>query len=611
MCGIIGAVSQRNSVPVLLNGLQRLEYRGYDSAGIAVLMPMSQGHVLERVRSLGRVAALQRQTQQLESTIGIAHTRWATHGGVTENNAHPHISHGELAVVHNGVIENYETHRLKLQAQGYHFESQTDTEVIGHLIHQQLQQHHDLSLAVLAVCRQLCGAYAIAVIWRQQPDRLVAARCGCPLIIGVGRDEYFVASDVAALLNVTREMIYLQDGDVAALRCQELQIYDAHGTPLQRPSQHSTLREDAVELGAYQHFMHKEIHEQPQALTDTLVDLVEHNFAASLFGERASSAFECVTSVLIVACGSSYYAGLVAQYWIEAFTLLPCRVETASEYRYRRSIAHPRQLVVAISQSGETLDTLEAVKHAQTLGHSCTLALCNVVDSSLARLCPMVFYTHAGPEIGVASTKAFTTQLLALFGLCLSLGESHGAIHPRNLPIYAEQIRQLPQQVQQCLNVEAQIQRWAERLQHKQHVLFLGRGSYYPIALEGALKLKETAYIHAEAYPGGELKHGPLALVDEAMPVVVLAPKDTLLEKMKANIQEVHARGAELFIFTDQESGFQAADRLNIIYLPPLLGALSPIVYTVAVQLLAYHTARCCGTDIDKPRNLAKSVTVE
>jgi glucosamine--fructose-6-phosphate aminotransferase (isomerizing) len=609
MCGIVGAVAQRNIVPILIEGLNRLEYRGYDSAGIAVL---SQG--IQRVRSVGRVAGLLQKANEagLSGFVGIGHTRWATHGGVTESNAHPHVSCGEIAVVHNGIIENHEEQRNRLKAHGYVFESQTDTEVIAHLIHYYFKQERDLFLATRCAMKELVGAYAIAAISVNATDRMVCARQGCPLLIGLGEGENFAASDVSAILSVTRKVIYLEDGDVAEIRREGVTVVDADGNQAERRIHVSDVSLASMELGPYTHFMQKEVHEQPRALTDTMEALIDDGgFSAALFGEGAEEVFAEVDSVLVLAAGTSYYAGLTAKYWLESIARIPTSVEIASEYRYRDSVPNPKQLVITISQSGETLDTMEALKHAKSLGQHLTLAISNVQESAIPRASRLIFYTRAGAEIGVASTKAFTTQLLGLFTLAATLAKQRNLLSLEQERQYLEALRQLPVSVQHALNLEPQIREWAKRFASKQHALFLGRGVHYPIALEGALKLKEISYIHAEAYPAGELKHGPLALVDENMPVVVIAPNDALLEKVKSNMQEVHARGGELFVFADLDSHFTASEDVHVIRTPRHVGVLSPIMHSIPVQLLAYHAALLKGTDVDKPRNLAKSVTVE
>ncbi|MEO6264825.1 MAG: glutamine--fructose-6-phosphate transaminase (isomerizing) [Luteimonas sp.] len=610
MCGIVGAIADRDVVPVLIEGLKRLEYRGYDSAGIAVIA----GDGVRRVRRTGRVAEMEAAAaaEHFVASLGIGHTRWATHGGVTEGNAHPHISHGEIALVHNGIIENHEQQRDRLRALGYEFESQTDTEVIAHLIHHYRAQGDDLLIALQKAVRELDGAYAIAVIDRRDPDRMVAARMGCPLLVGLGECENFVASDVSAIVSSTRRVIFLEEGDTAELTREAVRVFDATGSEVQREVHVSDVSLASLELGPYRHFMQKEIHEQPRAIGDTIEGLIDlGGFAPQLFGTRAEAVLREVESVQILACGTSYYAGLIARYWIEAIAGIPCAVDVASEYRYRSVVANPQQLIVTISQSGETLDTMEALKYAKSLGQDRTLSICNVPESAIPRASALVFYTRAGAEIGVASTKAFTTQLVALFALTGTLAKLRGNLSPQQEADYVEALRHLPGSVQHALNLEPQISAWAERFALRQHALFLGRGVHYPIALEGALKLKEISYIHAEAYPAGELKHGPLALVDEAMPVVVIAPNDRLLEKVKSNIQEVRARGGEMFVFADADSHFGASEQVHVIRTPRHVGVLSPIVHAIPVQLLAYHTALARGTDVDKPRNLAKSVTVE
>ncbi len=609
MCGIVGAIAQRNVVPILIEGLSRLEYRGYDSAGIAIL-----DNEIRRVRAVGRVAELQQKAaaQELTGQLGIGHTRWATHGGVTESNAHPHISCGEIAVVHNGIIENHEEQRVRLKELGYRFESQTDTEVIAHLIHHYYKQGSELFDATRQAAAELIGAYAIAVVALHEPEVMVCARQGCPLLVGLGEGENFVASDVSALLAVTRRVIYLEDGDVAELRRDGIRLLDGNGQATERKVHLSEVSLASMELGPYTHFMQKEIHEQPRALTDTLEALVDNGrFGPELFGQEAAEVLAQVDSILILAAGTSYYAGLTAKYWLESIARVPTMVEIASEYRYRDSVANPRQLVITISQSGETLDTMEALKHAKTLGHELTLAICNVQESAIPRASRLVFYTRAGAEIGVASTKAFTTQLIALFILAVTLAKQRGLLAPGQEQQHLECLRYLPGSVQHALNLEPQIREWAKSFANKQHALFLGRGMHYPIALEGALKLKEISYIHAEAYPAGELKHGPLALVDSNMPVVVIAPNDALLEKVKSNMQEVRARGGELFVFADLDSQFTASEGVHVIRTPRHVGTLSPVLHSIPVQLLAYHAALLRGTDVDKPRNLAKSVTVE
>jgi glucosamine--fructose-6-phosphate aminotransferase (isomerizing) len=610
MCGIVGAIAGRDVVPILTEGLKRLEYRGYDSAGIAVL----DGGI-RRVRRVGRVAEMEgaARAEGLKGIVGIAHTRWATHGGVTEPNAHPHVSGGEIAVVHNGIIENHEEQRSRLKALGYAFESQTDTEVVAHLIHHYFRESRDLFGATRKAVAELRGAYALGVVSLAQPDVVAGARMGCPLVVGLGEDENFLASDFSALVAQTRRVIYLEDGDVVELRRTGVRVVDARGTPVERRVHLSQLSADAVDLGPYRHYMQKEIHEQPRAIADTLEALVDAGAVDidGLYGAGAGAAFGEADSVLVLASGTSSYAGMVARYWIEGLAQLPCNVELGHEYRYRDSIPNPRQLVVTVSQSGETLDTMEALKRAKELGHANTLAICNVQESAIPRASRFVYYTRAGTEIGVASTKAFTTQLVALFTLALALAKARGRLTPHAEADAIGQLRFVPGSVQHALNLEPQIRAWAQRFSEREHALFLGRGMHYPVALEGALKLKEISYIHAEAYPAGELKHGPLALVDAEMPVVVIAPNDALLEKVKSNMQEVRARGGELYVFADLDSHFSESEGVHVIRTPRHAGVLSPIVHAIPVQLLAYHTAVERGTDVDKPRNLAKSVTVE
>ncbi|MGH8074644.1 MAG: glutamine--fructose-6-phosphate transaminase (isomerizing) [Lysobacter sp.] len=609
MCGIVGAIANRDVVPVLIEGLKRLEYRGYDSAGIAVL----DGADVRRVRRTGRVSEMEgaAQAEGFHAQVGIGHTRWATHGGVTEANAHPHISHG-VALVHNGIIENHEAQRERLRAMGYEFESQTDTEVIAHLIHSFLAQGLDLLAAVQQAVGELHGAFALAVVSRKEPGRMIAARMGCPLLIGLGEGENFVASDVSAIIQATRKVIFLEEGDTAEISRESVRVFDEAGAPIEREVHLSDVSLASLELGPYSHFMQKEIHEQPRAIADTIEAVIDNaGFAPELFGANAAEVLRDIEGVQILACGTSYYAGLTARYWIEAIAGLPCSVEIASEYRYRTAVANPKHLIVTISQSGETLDTMEALKYAKSLGHDRTLSICNVPESAIPRASQLVYYTRAGAEIGVASTKAFTTQLVALFTLTATLAKLHGRLDDAQEAEHLDALRHLPGSIQHALNLEPQISAWAEKFAPRDHALFLGRGVHYPIALEGALKLKEISYIHAEAYPAGELKHGPLALVDADMPVVVIAPNDRLLEKVKSNMQEVRARGGELFVFTDEDSEFGASEGVHVIRAPRHVGVLSPIMHTIPVQLLAYHVALARGTDVDKPRNLAKSVTVE
>ena len=605
MCGIVGAVAQRNIVPVLIEGLRRLEYRGYDSCGVAVLAN-GEPH---RARSVARVADLDDQVREthLEGITGIAHTRWATHGAPVTDNAHPIFSRNSLALVHNGIIENYEALREMLRGKGYEFVSQTDTEVIAHLVHSLYQG--DLFAAVRAAVQQLHGAYAIAVLHKDQPHTVVGARQGSPLVVGLGDGENFLASDALALAGSTERFIFLEEGDVCELTLEGVRIADRDGHDVQREVRQVAAYGGAVELGPYRHFMQKEIFEQPRAITDTIPQT--ETFDATLFGEGADKVFAGIDSLLILACGTSYYSGLTAKYWLESIAKIPTQVEIASEYRYRESVPNPKALVVVISQSGETADTLAALKHAQSQGHQHTLAICNVGTSAMVRQTEFSFLTHAGREIGVASTKAFTTQLVALFTLAVTLGKLRGHVNMAQETDYIKQLRHLPAALNSVLALEPQIIAWSEEFSRKENALFLGRGLHYPIALEGALKLKEISYIHAEAYPAGELKHGPLALVTEAMPVVTVAPNDTLLEKLKSNIQEVRARGGQLYVFADADTKIVSEEGIHVIRMPEHYGSLSPILHVVPLQLLAYHTACARGTDVDKPRNLAKSVTVE
>ena len=610
MCGIVGAIADRDVVPVLIEGLKRLEYRGYDSAGIAVVA----GEAVRRVRRTGRVAEMESAAlaEGFHATLGIGHTRWATHGGVTEGNAHPHISHADLALVHNGIIENHEQQRERLRALGYEFESQTDTEVIAHLIHHYRAQGDSLLVALQRAVKELDGAYALAVIDKRDPSTLVAARMGCPLLVGLGEGENFVASDVSAIVSATRRVIFLEEGDTAEVTRDGVRVFDAKDAEVLRDVHVSDVSLASLELGPYRHFMQKEIHEQPRAIADTIEAAIDDNaFSPQLFGADAEVVLRDIEAVQILACGTSYYAGLVARYWLEAIAGIPCAVDIASEYRYRDVVANPKQLIVTISQSGETLDTMEALKYAKSLGQQRTLSICNVPESAIPHASRLVYYTRAGAEIGVASTKAFTTQLVALFILTCTLAKLRGRLDAAKEAGFLDGLRQLPGSVQHALNLEPQVAVWADRFAPRQHALFLGRGMHYPIALEGALKLKEISYIHAEAYPAGELKHGPLALVDAEMPVVVIAPNDSLLEKVKSNIQEVRARGGEMFVFADADSHFGESEGVHVIRTPRHVGVLSPIVHAIPVQLLAYHAALARGTDVDKPRNLAKSVTVE
>lgn len=622
MCGIVGAVSTRNIVPVLIEGLRRLEYRGYDSCGVAV----HQNGALRRARSTSRVAELEANVaaDEVRGGTGIAHTRWATHGAPAVHNAHPHFSHGaraneasvgRIALVHNGIIENHDELRAELKARGYAFDSQTDTEVIAHLIDHLYEG--DLLDAVQRAVVQLRGAYAIAVFCRDEPHRVIGAREGSPLVLGIGAGERagegFLASDAMALAGVTDQIAYLEEGDVVDLQLGKHWITrrDAEGRfrPVQREVRTVQVHTGAAELGPYRHFMQKEIFEQPRAIADTL-DAVE-GITPELFGDGAFKVFREVDSVLILACGTSYYSGSTAKYWLESIAKIPTSVEIASEYRYRESVPNPRTLVVTITQSGETADTLAALKHARSLGMKHTLTVCNVATSAMVRECEFAYITRAGAEIGVASTKAFTTQLVGLFLLTLALAQVRGRLTDEQEAAHLKSLRHLPVAVQAVLALEPQVVAWSEAFARKENALFLGRGLHYPIALEGALKLKEISYIHAEAYPAGELKHGPLALVTSAMPVVTVAPNDALLEKLKSNMQEVRARGGELFVFADSDTRIESGEGLHVIRMPEHYGALSPILHVVPLQLLAYHTACARGTDVDKPRNLAKSVTVE
>ncbi|PRC94748.1 glutamine--fructose-6-phosphate transaminase (isomerizing) [Solimicrobium silvestre] len=605
MCGIVGAVAQRNITPILLEGLKRLEYRGYDSCGIAL---HTHGE-LQRSRSTSRVAELEKQIEQsgLSGFTGIAHTRWATHGVPSTDNAHPHFSRQRIALVHNGIIENHEELRAELRALGYVFESQTDTEVIAHLVDHLYQG--DLFETVQQAVKRLHGAYAIAVFCRDEPHRVIGARQGSPLIVGVGQGENFLASDAMAIAGTTDQIIYLEEGDVVDLQLQRCWIVDANGRPVQREVRTVHAHTGAAELGPYRHYMQKEIFEQPRAIGDTLDGVT--GIMPELFGDAAHGVFKKIDSLLILACGTSYYAGLTAKYWIESIAKIPVQVEVASEYRYRDSVPNPNSLVVTISQSGETADTLAALKHARSLGMEHTLTICNVATSAMVRECKLAYITRAGVEVGVASTKAFTTQLAALFLLTLALAQSKGRITEAAENEHLKAMRHLPVAISAVLALEPQIIAWSEDFARYENALFLGRGMHYPIALEGALKLKEISYIHAEAYPAGELKHGPLALVTKEMPVVTVAPKDALLEKLKSNMQEVRARGGELYVFADADSNISSSEGVHVIRLPENYGQLSPILHTVALQLLAYHTALARGTDVDKPRNLAKSVTVE
>ena len=623
MCGIVGAVSSRNIVPILVQGLQRLEYRGYDSCGVAVhaaSLGAKQGG-LQRARSTARVSELMTQVavDHIEGGTGIAHTRWATHGVPAVHNAHPHFSHGpgadadqrpgRVALVHNGIIENHEELRAELQAKGYVFHSQTDTEVIAHLVDS--LYNGDIFEAVKAALAHLTGAYAIAVFHKDEPHRVIGARAGSPLILGVGQEggETFLASDAMALAGVTDQIVYLEEGDLVDLQLGKYWVFDKARQPVTRAVKTVHAHSGAAELGPYRHYMQKEIFEQPRAIADTLEGV--EGIVPELFGDGAYSVFKAIDNVLILACGTSYYSGCVAKYWIEAIAKVPCQVEIASEYRYRDSVPNPKTLVVTITQSGETADTLAALRHAQSLGLTHTLTICNVATSAMVRECQLAYVTRAGAEIGVASTKAFTTQLAGLFLLTLALAQTKGHLTDAQEAQHLKAMRHLPAALQAVLSLEPQLIAWAQDFASKENALFLGRGTHYPIALEGALKLKEITYIHAEAYAAGELKHGPLALVTSAMPVVTVAPNDALLEKLKSNMQEVRARGGVLYVLADGDTQIQSSEGVHVIRMPEHYGVLSPILHVVPLQLLAYHTACARGTDVDKPRNLAKSVTVE
>ena len=610
MCGIVGAASHQNIVDTLVEGLRRLEYRGYDSCGFALINGNDAKHPIERARTTARVSELADQGKEFIGTIGIAHTRWATHGKPDTQNAHPHISNGLVAVVHNGIIENYETLRTELKAAGYVFTSETDTEVIAHLIHQQYvaSDQKDIAQSVKAVLPKLHGAYAIGVIAQDNPITLVGARAGSPLVVALGEHENFLASDALALAGRANLMMYLEEGDIAILKADSVQVIDQSGKSVERDLKPMPAQADSVDLGPYQHYMQKEIFEQPRAIGDTLANIV--SFGPELFGANTKD-WESFNQILILACGTSYYSACVAKYWLEDIAGIPTQVEIASEYRYRSTVPNPKTLIVVVSQSGETADTLAALRHAKTLGHPYTLAICNVASSAMVRETNWHFLTKAGAEIGVASTKAFTTQLLALYLLAVSLAKRAGKVSPEKEKELLRELRHLPKALHAVLALEPQIIAWSEAFSKCENALFLGRGLHYPIALEGALKLKEISYIHAEAYPAGELKHGPLALVTDKMPVVTVAPNDVLLEKLKSNMQEVKARGGMLYVFADQDTNIVSTEGINVIRLPEHYGNLSPILHVVPLQLLAYHTACARGTDVDKPRNLAKSVTVE
>ena len=610
MCGIVGAASHQNIVDTLVEGLRRLEYRGYDSCGFAVINGNDAKHTIERARTTARVSELADQGKEFIGTIGIAHTRWATHGKPDTQNAHPHISNGLVAVVHNGIIENYENLRTELKAAGYVFTSETDTEVIAHLIHQQYvaSSQKDLAQSVRAVLPKLHGAYAIGVIAQDNPATLVGARAGSPLVVALGEHENFLASDALALAGRASSMMYLEEGDIAILKADSVQVINQSGKSVQRDLKPMPAQADSVDLGPYQHYMQKEIFEQPRAIGDTLANIA--SFGPDLFGANPKD-WEAFDQILILACGTSYYSACVAKYWLEDIAGIPTQVEIASEYRYRSTVPNIKTLIVVVSQSGETADTLAALRHAKSLGHPYTLAICNVASSAMVRETNWHFLTKAGAEIGVASTKAFTTQLLALYLLAVSLAKRAGKISAEKEKELLRNLRHLPKALHAVLALEPQIIAWSDAFSKCENALFLGRGLHYPIALEGALKLKEISYIHAEAYPAGELKHGPLALVTEKMPVVTVAPNDVLLEKLKSNMQEVKARGGKLYVFADQDTNIVSTDGINVIRLPEHYGNLSPILHVVPLQLLAYQTACERGTDVDKPRNLAKSVTVE
>jgi glucosamine--fructose-6-phosphate aminotransferase (isomerizing) len=611
MCGIVGAAAQRNVIPLLINGLQRLEYRGYDSAGVAVQSGQS---VLERVRKVGKVAELMRalEATPVSGQTGIAHTRWATHGEPSEQNAHPHVCHERVAVVHNGIIENHDALREQQQQDGYRFTSQTDTEVIVHQIDHYLDQGQDLLAAVTSTVADLEGAFALGVIDKDEPGRLIAARRGSPLVIGVADGEMLIASDIAALVSETRQFVFLEDGDIADINYQGMTIHDAAGAVVERPLQASRVTVEATSKGDFDHFMLKEIYEQPRAIADTLEGRIGSNkVIEEAFGVAASEIFDKVAGVHIIACGTSYHAGMVGRYWLESIAGIPCSVEVASEFRYRHPVVRNNSLIVTLSQSGETADTLAGLHEAKRLGYGHSLSICNVPESSLVRESDLVLMTHAGPEIGVASTKAFTTQLVAMLLLTIVLGRRHGLSAETESRLVNE-LRSVPGKVEYALTLSEQIKTLARvHFGGKHNALFLGRGAQYPVAMEGALKLKEISYIHAEAYPAGELKHGPLALVDDAMPVVVVAPNNELLEKLKSNLQEVRARDGELVVFADANVGMISSPGITTLPVSPTEDSIAPIIFSVPLQLLAYHVAVLKGTDIDQPRNLAKSVTVE
>jgi glucosamine--fructose-6-phosphate aminotransferase (isomerizing) len=610
MCGIVGAVAERNITAILLEGLKRLEYRGYDSAGVAVF---TNDEKLERMRRPGKVSELENalEAEPLVGRLGIAHTRWATHGAPCERNAHPHFS-GDLAVVHNGIIENHEALREQLKALGYVFTSDTDTEVIAHLLNHKLKDLHDLTVALKATVKELHGAYGLAVISAHQPDRLVAARSGSPLVIGLGLGENFLASDQLALRQVTDRFMYLEEGDIAEIRRDSVHIWDVNGQAVERETVQYRDGAEAADKGEFRHFMLKEIHEQPAVVQRTLEGRLSPNgVLVQAFGPQAAELFAKVRNVQIVACGTSYHAGMVARYWLEELAGIPCQVEVASEFRYRKVVVQPDTLFVTISQSGETADTLAALRNAKELGFLASLAICNVGISSLVRESDLTLLTQAGREIGVASTKAFTTQLVGLLLLTLSLGQVRGTLAKGVEATLVEELRRLPARLGEALAMDSTVEKIAELFAEKNHTLFLGRGAQFPVAMEGALKLKEISYIHAEAYPAGELKHGPLALVDNDMPVVTVAPNNELLEKLKSNLQEVRARGGQLIVFADEQAGMTNGEGTHVVHMPHIHDILSPILYTIPLQLLSYYVAVLKGTDVDQPRNLAKSVTVE
>ena len=609
MCGIVGGIAQRNVVPILIDGLKRLEYRGYDSAGLAVVA----NNKIHRQREIGKVKVLEDllAADPFAGNIGIAHTRWATHGKPSTQNAHPHICNNKVAIVHNGIIENHQELRNTQKAQGYKFTSETDTEVIAHQVYHELESTDSLLQAVKNTIKHLEGAYALGVLSKDDENTLITCRKGSPLVIGVGIGEYFIASDVAALLPVTQRFIFLEEGDVAELKIHSLIIYDKDDQVVQRPIKESSLTADAVDKAGYRHYMLKEIYEQPNAIAETLEGrFIDNKLQDTAFGHNATEVFDKIKSIQIIACGTSYHAGLVAKYWFEKLGRVPCNIDVASEYRYREPVLADGTLVVTISQSGETADTLAALIEAKRLGALHSLAICNVPESSLVRESDLVLMTRAGPEIGVASTKAFTTQLVALMLLVMAVGKRF-ALSKENEAEITSELFQLPRIIENVLQIDDEIKILSEQFAEKNHALFLGRGTHYPIAMEGALKLKEISYIHAEAYPAGELKHGPLALIDTEMPVVTVAPNNRLLEKLKSNIQEVSARGGQLIVFLDETIDTEADENVQIIRVPKVNNLIAPIVYVIPLQLLAYHVAVLKGTDVDQPRNLAKSVTVE